>query len=532
MRKASILVAIIIAAALAFSCGKKEDKIADPKTITIGYLADAKRLIPMLASDTASSEISGFIFNGLTKYDKDIKITGDLAESWDVSPDGKTITFHLRKGVKWHDGAPFTSADVLFTYNTIRDPKVATPYSDSLGPVASVEALDDLTVRVVYKESFAPALEAWGLGIIPEHVLKGKDINKDDFNRHPIGTGMFKFSEWKTGQRIVLVANDDYFEGRPKIDRYVARIIPDEATMFMELNARGIDFMGLNALQYSRQTDDKEFTHSFNKYRYPAFAYTYMGFNMSDPRFADKRVRQAISYAIDQDSLIQGVLLGFGTRCTGPLPPESWAFNKDVPGYPYDPEKAKKMLAEAGWKDTDGDGILDKEGRPFVITILTNQGNEQRKKTAEIIQQGLKKVGIDVKINILEWQALLHDFIDKRKFEAIIIGWSLSRDPDCYDIWYSKKTKEGEFNFIGYNNPEVDRLMIEGRQTFDIEKRKEIYHKIHAMLSDDAPYVFLYVPDALPVVHRRFHGIKKEPLGITYNFKDWYVPEDRAQWYE
>lgn len=527
-----IAAAILICLLLAACQAKQEENIQNPNYITVAMGADAKRLIPMLATDSASGDISGWIFNGLTKYDKDIKIIGDLAESWDVSADGLVITFHLRKGVKWQDGAPFTSADVLFTYKTLKDPKVATPYSDTVGPVGKVEAPDDYTVRVTYKEPFAPALEAWGMGIIPKHILEGKDINNDEFNRHPIGTGPYKFEEWRSGSRIVLDAYDGYFEGRPHIDKYIARILPDQATEFLELKTRGIDFMNLTPLQYSRQTDTPDFNSHFNKFRYPAFAYTYLGFNLNDERFKDKRVRQAISYAVDQKSIIQGVLLGLGTPCTGPFPPESWAFNKDVKGYPYDPEKAKALLAAAGWQDTNSDGILEKDGKPFQFTILVNQNNEERKKVGEIIQQDLKKVGIQVKLVTLEWQALLHDFIDKRRFEAIILGWALSRDPDLYDMWYSKKTKEGEFNFVGYNNPEVDRLLIEGRQTFDLEKRKEIYHKLHAMLSDDAPYVFLYVPDALPILHKRFHGVKKEPLGILYNFKDWYVPRDRNEWYK
>jgi peptide/nickel transport system substrate-binding protein len=531
--RAFIKVTLLLFAALTLvSCAKgKEAEIASPNTLTIGLGADAKRLIPMLATDSASGDISGLIFPGLTKFDKDIKIVGDLALSWDVSPDGMVITFHLRKNAKWHDGAPFTSADVLFTYKTIKDPKVATPYSDSLGPIKTVEAPDDYTVKVTYKEPFAPALEAWGMGIIPKHCLDGKDINTDDFNRHPIGTGMYKFEQWVTGQKIVLTANDEYFEGRPHIDKYIARIIPDMATQFMELRARGLDYMGLEPLQYTRQTDTDDFKKYFNKLRYPAFAYDYLGFNLNDEKFKDKRVRQAISYAINQKSIIDGVLLGLGTPCTGPFPPESWAYNHDVKGYPYDPEKAKALLAEAGWKDKDGDGYLVKDGKRFTFTILINQANDQRKKTGEIMQQDLRKVGIEVKLTTLEWQAMLHEFIDKRKFEAVLMGWALGRDPDNYDIWYSKKTKEGEFNFLSYNNTEVDRLLIEGRQTFDMGKRKAIYYQIHQILSDDAACVFLYVPDALPILHKRFHGVQKAPLGIWYNLKDWSVPKDKAEWY-
>ncbi len=256
------------------ACGKKHEEglVRDPNYLTVAMGADAKRLIPMLATDSASGDISGLIFQGLTKYDKDIKITGDLAENWDVSKDGLVITFHLRKNVKWQDGKPFTADDVLFTYKVLRDPNTATPYSDTLGPVDKVEALDPYTVRVTYKEPFAPALEAWGMGVIPKHLLAGKDINKDPFNRHPIGTNMFKFGEWITGNRIVLDAYDDYFEGRPHIDKYVSRILPDQATEFLELKTGGIDLMNLTPMQYSRETDTPEIKDRFNKLRYPAFA--------------------------------------------------------------------------------------------------------------------------------------------------------------------------------------------------------------------------------------------------------------------
>ena len=185
------------------------------------------------------------------------------------------------------------------------------------------------------------------------------------------------------------------------------------------------------------------------------------------------------------------------------------------------------MFAEAGWKDKNG--ILEKEGKPFRFTILTNQGNTERIRTAEIIQQNMKEVGIEVNIRVMEWQAFLEQ-IDKRSFDAIILGWSMGRDPDLYDIWHSSKTKKGEYNFIGYKNAEVDRLLVEGRRTFDIEKRKKIYYRIHEILAEEQPYAFLYVPDATPIVHKRFKGIEVAPLGIFYNFIHWYVPKDRMEW--
>ncbi|MBI3596028.1 MAG: peptide-binding protein [Nitrospirae bacterium] len=524
---------VIIAAALwllavAVPAGEPEK----PNAITLGSIGDAQRLIPMLASDSASGDISGWVFNGLVKYDKNINLVGDLAESFTASPDCRKVTFKLRKGVKWQDGQEFTAADVLFTYQKAIDPKVATPYSGDFERVEKITAPDPYTVQVVYKEPFAPGLASWGMGIIPKHLLDNTDLNTTEFNRKPIGTGPYRMKEWVTGQKIVLTANDTYFEGPPHVEEYIYRIIPDNATMFLELKAGGLDFMGLSPLQYQRQTDTAYFKQYFNKYRYPAFAYTYLGYNLLDPRFRDKRVRQAIAYAINRQSVIDGVLFGLGRPATQPVPPESWAYNPDVPKFEYNPEKARQLLAETGWKDTNNDGILDKDGKPFQFTILTNQGNDERRKTAEIIQQNLRKIGIQVEVRVLEWQAFLHQFIDKKKFEAIILGWSLGRDPDAYDIWHSSKTKEGEFNFVSYNNPEVDQLLLAGRNTCDQDQRKKIYNKIHALIAEDQPYTFLYYPDALPVLHKRFKGISPSPIGIWYNFPtDWYVPKNKAEWY-
>ncbi|GAB4418785.1 MAG: peptide-binding protein [Thermodesulfovibrionales bacterium] len=520
---------LMLLIAISISCSREPD-IKRPFDITVGFGADAKRLLPLLASDSASGDISGLIFNGLTKYDRDIKIRGDLAESWEVSRDGLQIIFHLRKGVKWHDGVEFTAGDVVFTYNTVTDPKVPTPYGSSYGPVDKVEAVDRYTVRVTYKEPYAPALESWGMGIIPKHILEGQDITDVRFNRSPVGTGPYKLKEWVTGQKIVLEAFDDYFEGRPNINRYIARVIPDTATMFLELKFGGIDFMGLTPPQYKLQSTKEHFNRYFQRFRYPAFGYTYLGYNLLDPRFADKRVRRAITHAINKMDIIDGVLLGYGTPCTGPFPPESWAYNPDVKDLEYNPEKAKGLLQEAGWVMGEG-GILHKNGRPFKFTVLVNQANDVRIKTAQIIKENLKKVGIEMDIKVLEWQAMLHEFIDKRRFEAVILGWALSRDPDIYDIWHSSKTKEGEFNFISYKNDEVDRLLIEGRRTFDIEKRKRIYNRIHSILSEDQPVTFLFVPDALPVLHKRFKGVEKAPIGIWYDFIHWYVPKNKAEWY-
>ena len=498
--------------------------------IVTASIGDANTLVPILASDSSSADICGLIFNGLVRYDKNLNLEGELAENWEIKEGGLVIIFHLRKNVRWHDGVPFTARDVEFTYKKLIDPNVKTPYSGDFERVKLLEALDDYTVKVTYKEPFSPGLSSWGMWVMPKHILEKEDLSNTKFSRAPVGTGPYKFSEWKTGEKIVLVSNHDYYEGRPYIDRYIYRIIPDQASIFLELQTQGVDQVGVTPLQYARQTDNPFFKRYYRKYKYPAFGYTYLAFNLKDPRFADRRVRTAIDYAIDKEEIIKGVLLGLGRASTGPFPPESWAYDKEVKPLPYDPQKAKELLREAGWQDTDGDGWLDKGGKIFQFTLMTNQGNDPRRMTVEIIQRRLKEIGIDVEIRILEWATFLTEFIDKRKYEAVVLGWNLSRDPDNYDIWHSSKQREGEFNFVGYQNSEVDSLLEEGRREFDQQKRREVYNKIHRLIFDDHPYIFLYVPDALPIVHSRFKGIEPAPAGIGYNFIKWYVPKEEQRY--
>ena len=495
--------------------------------LIVGSIGEPSVLVPMLAGDSASHDVGGLIFNGLVKYDTDLSVIGDLAESWTISPDGLVITFHLRKGVKWTDGVEFTADDVMFGYKTIIDGKTPTAYKGDFLQVKKAEVLDKYTFRVTYDKPFAPALTSWGnLVILPKHLLETKDITKSEFIRNTVGLGPYKLNKWVPGQELVLDSYKGYFEGRPYIDRYIYRVIPDPATMFLELQAGNIDIMGLTPIQYTKQTENDFFKSNFQKFRYPVFSYSHMAFNLKHPWFKDKRVRQAIAYAIDKQEIVDVVLFGLGSSATGPYVPNTWPYNPNVKKYEYNPEKAKQLLKEAGWEDTNKDGILDKNGKPFTFTILTNMGNTLRKNTATIIQWRLAMIGIKVDIRVLEWATLINEFIDKRRFEAIIIGWSIGLDPDQYDIWHSSKTKEKEFNFISYHNPEVDDLLEKGRRTFNIEERKKAYFRIQEILAEEVPYVFLYVPNAIPIVHTRFQGIKASPIVITYNLPKWYVQKN------
>lgn len=484
-------------------------------------LSDASYLNPILASDSASSEPNSMIFNGLLKYDKDLNVACDLAESYEVSDDGLEITFKLKKDIKWHDGKPFTAHDVKFTYEVLVATDTRTPYSSNFTIVKSFQMVDDYTVKVTYDFPFAPNLQSWMMSIIPKHIYEGQDIHTSPANRNPVGTGPFKFKLWQTDQKMVLLSNPDYYKGKPYLDQYIIRVVPDQSVQFLELRSESIDSVSLTPDQWNAY--DK-FFEKYNKYKYPAHAFTYIGFNMKIEPFGDKNFRKAVQYAINKKDIIDGVLLGTGKEAVGPYPPHTWAHNPDLPQSEYDPEKAVEMLNALGFEDINNDGYLEYKGKPFEFTITTNQGNKQRELSAQIIQEHFKKIGLKANIRIIEFSTFVNQYIAKREFEAIIMGWSLALDPDQIALWHSSQTGPREYNMLGYNNPRVDEILEEARSTFNIEKRKKLYYEMQEIMVEDPPCIFLYFPETLVALHKRFEGVELAPIGLGHNIEQWWVP--------
>ena len=499
-------------------------------TLIEASIGNVSSLIPNITSDQASRDVGSYMYNGLVTLGRDLEVKPDLAASWAFSEDCLTLDFKLHEGVRWHDGAPFTADDVVFTWKTTMDPRTPSPYRSDYQDVERVVALDPLTVRVTYRRPYAKALLSWSLNMLPRHLLEpyvkeGKLREAPQNWTAPVGTGPYRFQEMKSGEKVVVVANADYFKGRPHVSRIVYRIIPSQATIFLELKARGVDVAGLTALQYKRQTEYPAFEKAYNKYRYPGSGYTYLGFNLKDPRFADRRVRLALAHAINKQELLEGVVLGLGREATGPFRPGTWADNPRVKGVPYDPEKAAALLAAAGWKTRNADGLLVKDGRPFTFELLTNQGNDERKKIAEMIQATLRDLGIGVDIRILEWAALLKEHVKKRNFDAMILGWGTGADPDQYVVWHSSQTGPDELNHISYKNAEVDALLEAGRSSCVQAHRTRFYHRLHEVLAEDQPLVFLYWRDVLPAVSSRVFGVDPGAAGIKWNQEEWFVPK-------
>ncbi|MBU0683637.1 MAG: peptide-binding protein [Candidatus Omnitrophica bacterium] len=493
--------------------------------------SDARILIPFFADDATSSSICSLIYNGLIKVDKNLNIIGDLAEGWKIADDGINITFYLRKDVFWHDGEPFTSKDVKFTFEKILDPQTVCPYISNYSDIKSIEIIDAYTIKFSYSKAYAPAILKFGMGIVPCHLFEQlKDIRGSKYARSPIGTGAYVFSEWKSGQYILLNANPDYYEHIPGIKRYVYKIVPDQSVQFLELVTGEVSSMNLNPYQFLYRSDTKRFKENINKYKYLAHAYTYIGYNQQDPFFKDKKVRQALSLAINKREIIDAVLLGLGEPCTGPFLPGTPYYDFTVSGYEYNPEKAKTLLNEAGWKDSDKDGVLEKNGVKFCVRIATNQGTQVREDVAVIVQSQWAKIGVKTEVQVVAWSAFLDQFVSKKNFQAVILGWTIPLDPDLFAVWHSQSIGENGLNFVSYVNKKVDELIELGRGELNPLKRQKIYRQIHKYLNEDAPYTFLFNPYALEAVQKRFKGIDPAPAGIGYNFIDWCVPENEVRY--
>lgn len=536
----SCLISVLVLCLLVLSGCSKPPESGSPADYSKGYppenggtLIDAmvgepSGLIAMIAGESAASAIASNIFNSLLKYDKNLELEGELAESWIISEDQKTITFKLKPDLKWADGRPLTSEDVLFTWKLVTDEKTRTPYGADFKLVIKAETPDLQTFRVTYQQPYAPALDTWaGLHILPRHVLEDQDINTTAFARKPVGSHYYKLGSWQNGERITLVRNPYATQGQAMIDRLVSRFIPDVASQFLELLADNIDSMALNPIQFARIFPARpDLNKKIALYKELGNNYTYLGFNLKHKPFDDVRVRQAINYAIDKQEIINGVLLGLGEPVASPYKPGTRWSNPSLKPYGYNPQKARMLLREAGFEDHDGDGILDREGKPLAFEILTNQ-NKQREMSAVLIQRRLKEIGIDARIRVLEWASFIGRFIKTGEFDVVVLGWSLSLDPDQYNIWHSSQQAPGQFNFIGYNNPEVDKLLEQGRLELNPDNRQLIYHRFAEILLQDSPVVYLFAGYGLPAIHKRVKGIDNPapPAGIGHNSHEWYIPQ-------
>ena len=413
------------------------------------------------------------------------------------------LLFRLREGVTFHDGRPVTSRDVAFTYRAIMDPRNISPRTSDFEPVLRVETPDPLTVRVVYKYLYSPAVATWQMGILPEHLLnaealteeargRGRDpagftLRQSSFNRRPVGCGPFRFERWLSDRHISLRRFESYWEGAPNFHRYVMRVIPDVLMQQMEFLAGTLDAYQVQPYQVSRFREDPR----YQVFSGLALGYTFIGYNLRRPPFDDVRVRRALGMALDVDALIRYALDGEGERTTGPYPKQTDYYDPGVEPLPHDPEEALRLLSEAGWR-RDALGRLSKDGVPLHFTLITNNGNDSRKAVLAVAQEAWKRLGIEVRTDVLEWSVFVNERIDKHDFDAVVLGWSMGVDPDLYQLWHSSQTDPFELNFVGFRNPSADALIADIRKEYDPRRQAELCHELHRVIAAEQPYTFLF----------------------------------------
>jgi ABC-type transport system substrate-binding protein len=461
------------------------------------------------------------------------------------------LKFNLRPGVKFHDGHLLDAYDVKFTYDSIINPKNLSPRIPDYEPVKAIEVTGPLTLKIIYKRLYSPAVGTWSMGILPEHLLNqqaleaealrlGQDaatysMRQSAFNRRPVGCGPFKFREWKSDQYIILDRFDDYWEGPPNYKEYVFRIIPDLLTQEMEFYSGTLDSYGVQPHQVKRLETDPRFQHFSGL----SLGYTYIGYNLRRKPFDDLRVRKALSMAIDVNKIIKYVLYDQGERITGPFVKQTDFYNHKIEPVPYDPEAALNLLNKAGWKRNKA-GWLEKDGQKLQFTLITNNGNPLREAILAIAQDSWKKIGIDVRTDQLEWAVFIQKRVNKLDFDALILGWGMGIAPDLYQIWHSSQTQPYQLNFVGFKNREADDLIIKIRQEYDHNRQVEYCHRLHEIIASQQPYTFLFVGKWTAVLDKRivikkvddtgnikYEKIKPTKTGsFTFHFNKWIkLPE-------
>ena len=494
---------------------------------------DPPTLNPVTAHDTTSSEVYQKIYESLMDIGIDLKVIPNLVEAYEISSDGLIFTFHLKEGLKWHDGKPLTTADVKFTYDVIMDPKSgAVNKRAGYETVKKLEIIDETTFKVYYEEPYAPALIRWTMTVIPKHIFE-EEFNSGKFansiyNTKPVGNGPFELEAWESNKRVVLKAHEKYHKGRPYFDKLIYRIIPEQTVFFQYIQSGRVDYGVITAEQYEQakrtpKVGDRVFgLYDIHQYYRPA--YTYVGWNMTgqNPFFEDKKVRQAMTYAVDREAIVKNILFGYGEVISGPFYIESWAYNHEVRPYPYNPEKAQQLLDEAGWVKSS-DGIREKNGKKFEFEMLVTSSSTTSIKIATVMQDMLSGIGVKMNIRTLEWSTFLDHTDDPQKYTAYIAGWSLSLDPDPYVIWHSSQQETG-LNKVGYKNTEVDRLIALGRKEMNLEKRAGYYREIHKHIAEDQPYMFVYISANITALHNRIKNTVYGPYG-WFNIYNQGYPE-------
>lgn len=467
-----------------------------------GIDVDAGTMDPRLGRDTTALRMQELLFNGLVYLDAEVVPQPDLAESWEFTSPTE-LMFKLREGVRFHDGSAFDADDVVYTYKTLVSDTLGAPRRSLYTPIAEVVADSPYQVTFKLAQPYAPILQYLDMGIVPSDVVEKLG---DSFADQPIGTGPFKLAEWNRGATIRVVANDDYFKGRPSIDEVVISVIPDNNVRLIALESGDLDLIHspIPPQDLARLSSSSTLQVRAEN----ALGYTYLNVNLKNPLLQDVRVRKALAYLTDRETISEVLYYGMDTPGSSFLLPGTFYYTEDVNVYEYDPEKAVALLAEAGWTDSDGDGILDKDGQKFSLKLTTNV-DPNRQQVLEFLQGEWAEVGIDASVRVYEWPSFIAD-VEAGKHAISLLGWLNLADPDRSYLAF--KTG-GDSNYGSYSNPRVDELLDEGRRETDLDTRKAIYTEIADIITDELPYIFVVNQGYVVINNPALKGFDVRPTG-------------------
>jgi peptide/nickel transport system substrate-binding protein len=534
MKRVLLVALLLVGTALILSspadAGRRKDGRPDGGTLNYGEYGRPATLDPITSNEMISLRITELVFNGLVGINEKQEIVPELAERWEQSKDGRTYTFFLRKDVTWHaregeEQKPFTADDVVFTYNIMMHPKTITPLKVRYEFIDSVEKIDAYTIRFTLKRPILNALAKFSFKIIPKHGPANPIYltREDPFVQNPIGTGPYMLKNITADREIILVANDNYFKGRPHLDKFVAKPFADQNIMTQALMFNAIDMIVLvNPRDIPEIQGDKRFILQ----PYNALSYSFFGYNIKNPMLANKRVRQAFTYALNRQEMLDSFFNGQGTIISGPFAPGSWAYNLEVQPYPFDPEKAKSLLKEAGF--TPGpDGIMQKDGKRLSLTLKVpiEKESEAVKRVVLAFKNYLKNVGVDIQVAFKEWQSWKEDVFLEHDFDIVFASWVFDDSADISSLFHSGEIGPWKNNFISYSNPEVDSLINESKLTLDHEKRRTINRKLHAILADEAPYTFLWTLTNYAAYHSKIRHVAIHPYKFFSFADEWFMAE-------
>lgn len=508
---------------------RKTDGKPDGGTLNYGEYGRPSTLDPITSNDMISMRIIELIFNGLVGINEKQEIVPELAERWEISEDGKYYTFYLRQDVMWHpkegeEPAPFTADDVIFTYNIMMHPKTITAMKVRYEFIESVTKMDDYTLQFTLKRPILNALAKFSFKVIPQHGPANTEFlsREDPFVQKPIGTGPYMLKNITADREVILVANEDYFKGRPHINKFAARPFADQNIMSQALLFNAIDMIVLvNHRDIPQIQGDKRYILQ----PYNALSYSFFGYNIRNPLLADKRVRKAFTYAVNRQEMLDSFFQGQGTIISGPFAPGSWAYNLDVQPLDFDPQKAIELLNEAGFVKGD-DGIMVKDGQKLSLTLKVPIAKESEavKRVVLAFKNYLNKIGVDIEGEFKEWLSWKEDVFLNHDFDIIFASWVFDDSADISSLFHSAEIGPWKNNFGAYSNPEIDSLIVESKLTLDHEKRRTINRKLHAIIADESPYTFLWTLTNYAAFNKKLRHVAIHPYKFFSFADDWFIP--------